>query len=267
MGKKNLSGLCNVSIELTSRCNKNCWMCGRRKVDREYPEIALKYGDMDFELVRKIANELPEGIVVQFHNNGEPLLYPRFGEAISLFENQIRCVDTNAKLIVDKADEIIEKLDTVTISVFENDNEQDEQYELVKKFLRIKGNRKPSVIYRCLGGVETKRWKALKGIVATRILHNPLGSFKYSKNPTIPEIGICLEILNHLAIDRFGKVSICVRFDPRRLGVIGDAAIQQLSDIWDCRKREEWIKFHVEGNRNKVPLCASCEFWGVPTGA
>lgn len=41
-----LNGLGTINIELTSRCNKNCWMCGRRKVDREYPELALNYGDM-----------------------------------------------------------------------------------------------------------------------------------------------------------------------------------------------------------------------------
>ena len=64
------NGLSTVNIELTSRCNKSCWMCGRRKIDREYPEIAMDYGDMDFSLVKKIAKQLPEGIVVQFHNNG-----------------------------------------------------------------------------------------------------------------------------------------------------------------------------------------------------
>ena len=63
--KKGFNGLTTVNVELTSRCNKNCWMCGRRKIDREYPEIALKYGDMDFELVKKIAKQLPAGIVVQ----------------------------------------------------------------------------------------------------------------------------------------------------------------------------------------------------------
>jgi len=73
----------------------------------------------------------------------------------------------------------------------------------------------------------------LEGIIATRILHNPLGSFKYTKNPPVPEIGICLEILNHMAINRFGKVSICVRFDPKGLGIIGDAAVDPLLDIWN----------------------------------
>ena len=263
---KFFNGLYSVHLELTSRCNKNCWMCGRRKIDREYPEIAMNYGDMDFELVKTIAEQLPEGIVVQFHNNGEPLLYPRFGEAVRLFERQIKCVDTNAKLIVEKADEIIDNLDTITISVIENDSEGDEQYELVRKFLEIKGSRKPNVIYRCLGNVDLERWKKLKGIIATRILHHPLGSFKYQKNPTVPEIGICLEILNHMAISRIGEVSIFVRFDPKRLGVIGDATKTPLVDIWHSEKRKEWIRLHVEGRRDKIPLCSYCDFWGVPTG-
>lgn len=261
------NGLYCVHLELTSRCNKNCWMCGRRKMDREYPKVVANYGDMDFKLVKKIAEQLPNGIVVQFHNNGEPLLYPKFGEAVRLFKRQIKCVDTNAKLIVEKADEIIENLDTITISVVEKDLEEDEQYELVKRFLKIKGEKKPTVIYRCLGNVDTKRWKKLDGgVVATRILHHPFGSFKYTKRPTVPEIGICLEILNHMAINRFGKVSICVRFDPKGLGVIGDANLKPLVNIWHALRRKEWIKYHIAGKRDKVSLCSHCDFWGVPTG-
>lgn len=261
-----LNGLYCIHLELTSRCNKKCWMCGRRKIDREYPEIAMNYGDMDFELIKKIAEQLAEGIVVQFHNNGEPLLYPRFGEAVRLFKNQIRCVDTNAKLIAEKADEIIDNLDTLTVSVIENDPEGDEQYGLVRKFLDIKKNRKPLMIYRCLGDVDIERWKKLDGIIATRVLHHPLGSFKYKKTPTVPEIGICLEILNHMAINRFGKASVCVRFDPLGLGVIGDANTTSLVDIWHSSKRKEWLKYHIDGRRDKIPLCSYCHFWGVPTG-
>ena len=260
------NGLYCAHLELTSRCNKNCWMCGRRKIDKEYSDIAMNYGDMDFGLVKKIAEQLPEGIVVQFHNNGEPLLYPRFGEAVSLFENQIRCVNTNAKLIVDKADEIIDNLDTITISVIENDSEGDEQYELVKKFIEIRGDRKPHIVYRCLGNVDIERWEKLDGIIITRILHNPLGSFEYKKNPTVPEIGICIEILNHMAVDRFGKVSICVRCDAKRLGIIGDITIDSLLDIWNGQKRKEWVQYHIQGRREKIPLCSYCDFWGVPTG-
>jgi MoaA/NifB/PqqE/SkfB family radical SAM enzyme len=264
--RKQLNGLYCVHLELTSRCNKDCWMCGRRKIDREYPEIAMQYGDMDFELVKKIARQIPAGIVVQFHNNGEPLLYPRFGEAVRLFKDQIKCVNTNAKLIVAKADEIIDNLDTLTISVIENDPEADAQYERVQEFLAIKGSRKPHMIYRCLGDVDTERWEKLEGTLATRILHNPLGSFQYQKKATVPEIGICLEILSHMAINRHGRVSICVRFDPKGLGVLGDANETGLSEIWNGELRQAWVRQHVAGRRDKIPLCSFCEFWGVPTG-
>lgn len=263
---KYFNGLTTVNIELTSRCNKNCWMCGRRKIDREYSEIAMKYGDMDFELVKSIAGQLPEGIVVQLHDNGEPLLYPRFKEAIRLFNRQIRCMDTNGKLIVEKADEIIDNLDTLTISTFEADEEAEEQYELIKKFLKIKGDRKPNVIIRCLGEMDVDIYKKFGCIIATRVLHSPMGSFKYKKNPTIPEIGICLDLLSHMVIRRDGRVSICVRFDPKEVGIIGDCTKTPLLDIWNSPQRKEWIKRHIGGKRKEVLLCSTCEFWGVPTG-
>jgi radical SAM protein with 4Fe4S-binding SPASM domain len=241
-------------------------MCGRRKIEREHPELALDYGDMEFDLVKKIAEQLPEGIIIQFHNNGEPLLYPKFGEAVRLFKNQIKCVDTNAKLLVEKANEIIGNLDTLTISVIENDSEADQQHELVRKFLDIKKGRKPLMVYRCLGKVDIERWQKLNGIIATRVLHNPLGSFEYRESPTVPEIGMCVEILNHMAISRVGKVSICVRFDPKNLGIIGDANHNDLVDIWNSSKRKEWIRYHLDGRRDAIPLCSSCHYWGVPTG-
>ena len=132
---KNFNGLLVCNIELTSRCQKSCWMCGRRKLEKKYPELC-DWGDMDFSLVQNIAGQLPSNIIIQFHNNGESLLYPKFGKAIKLFPSQIKCLDTNGKLLLEKADEIIDNLDTLTISVIENDLEGDEQYDIVKNFLK-----------------------------------------------------------------------------------------------------------------------------------
>jgi radical SAM protein with 4Fe4S-binding SPASM domain len=235
-------------------------------VERDYPELAMQYSDMDFSLLESIAKQLPAGVVVQLHNNGEPLLYSRFKKAVRLFNHQIRCMDTNGKLIVEKADDIIGNLDTLTISTFENDLESDEQYDLIKKFLKIKGHKKPNVVIRCLGDIDSERYKKLNCIVATRILHSPMGSFKYRKNPTVPEIGICLDLLGHMVIRSDGKVSICVRFDPKGIGIIGDCVKTPLLDIWNSLQRKEWIQKHIEGKRKEVPLCNTCEFWGVPTG-
>lgn len=258
-------GLSVVNVELTNRCNKNCWMCGRRKVEQDYPELALNYGDMDFELVERIARQLPPNIVVQLHNNGEGLLYSRFGEAAGLFKNQIRNIVTNGKLLLEKSDEIIDNLDTMAISVFENDSEAEEQYEIIKEFLSIKGTRKPYTSVRLNGDVDAARYRDLGLMCIKRVLHSPLGSFNYKKDPTIPEIAICLDFLNHMAINREGKVSICVRFDPKGLGIIGDANIQNLEDIWNSAKRMQWLELHKQGKRQDIPLCSYCHFWGIPT--
>jgi radical SAM protein with 4Fe4S-binding SPASM domain len=263
----NFQGLTTVNVELTNKCNKKCWMCGRRKVEKDYPELTLEYGDMNFELVEEIAKQMPERIIVQLHNNGEPLLYPKFGSAVKLFKNQITNIVTNGKLLLEKSNEIIGNLDTLAISVFENDKEGDEQFEIIKQFLKLKGKKKPHVILRLNGDVDEEKYKQFNVPLAKRVLHNPMGSFGYKKkSPTIPECGICLDFLNHLAINIKGEVSICVRFDPERLGVIGDLNKNTLEEIWNGKKRLSWLKYHKEGNREKIQLCKKCEFWGVPTG-
>jgi hypothetical protein len=68
-----------------------------------------------------------------------------------------------------------------------------------------------------------------------------------------------------MAISRLGKVSICVRFDPKNLGIIGDANHNDLLAIWNSSKRKEWIRYHLDGRRDEIPLCSLCHYWGIPT--
>lgn len=265
-----------INVELTSRCNKNCWMCGRRKWERDHPGIDFQAGDMDLELVGTIASQLPQGIIVQLHNNGESTLYPQLGEAIDLFHRQITNFDTNGKLLLERADEIIGRLDTLTISVIENDPEGDAQYDTVTRFLQYKKDTKPFVVYRLLGDVgylnglhqkeRKERWYRLPGLVATRILHSPAGSFDYTKKVTIPEHGICLDLLCHVAIDRWGNVYPCVRYDPTRINLLGNIRFLTLEQILNGEKRLNLIREHIKGNRDCSALCSKCSFYGVPTG-
>jgi len=45
------------------------------------------------------------------------------------------------------------------------------------------------------------------------------------------------------------KVSICVRFDPKRLGIIGDAASEALLDIWNGSTRKAWVAASCAGKK------------------
>ena len=265
MTNKELSGLSTINIELTSRCNKNCWMCGRRKVDRDYPHLALVYGDMDFSLLETIAQQIPERIVVQLHRDGEALLYPRLGDALRLFPNNIRNIVSNGKLLMEKADEIINNIETLSISIFENDTDAKEQIEIIGRFLSMKGERKPYVTLRLIGAVDDAPYLKFNQRIVRRVLHAPMGSFNYVKRtPTIPEIGICWDYLQHPCINYKGDFSICVRFDPERIGVLGNIKNETLNDMWYGKKRAEWTSLHVRGRRDEVPLCKQCEYWGVP---
>ena len=285
-----------INIELTNICSKSCWMCGRRKLEKDYPDIANFTKHMPLELVYKILDQVPNGIIVQFHNSGDPLCYNYLKKALTYRKDIIRCFNTNGKLLIEKANEIIDNMETLTISVIENDSEGDKQYEIVKEFLKIKGDRKPFMIYRLLGDVgkldslkahkeleqyssftkladvlvqrqeKIDRWYKLSGIIATRILHSPEGSFNYTKKVTIPETGICQDLLLHIVINVEGKVSICVRFDPKGYGIIGDINKETLFDIWNSEKRKYYIQEHLKGNRNCNELCKICHFYGIPKG-
>ena len=262
-----LGGLTNVNVELTSRCNKSCHMCGRRERERLNPEVLQSYGDMDFSKVEEIAAQLPPGIVVQLHNNGESMLYPRFGEAVSLFSNQITNVVTNGRHLLRKFDEIVGRLSTMAVSIVEDDPEGEEQYEILAEFLDLKGGRSPHTIARLNGDVHAGPYEDLGLPIARRLLHAPGGSYDYSAPPTVPEIGVCLDFLGHLSIDRYGRVSQCVRYDPDGLGVIGYLGIgMTLDEIWNSEERMSRMRCHLEGRRADVPLCSGCHFWGVPTG-
>lgn len=261
-----MNGLTTVNIELTSRCSKSCWMCGRRKLEKEHPNLA-EWGDMPWGIVEKLAKQIPPNIVIQFHYSGDPLLYPNLKHALKLFKNNIRCFNTNGKLLIKKAKDIIGNMETLTISVIERDPEANEQFEIVKKFLEIKGSNPPYMIYRLLGRVDnSERWYELPGIVATRVLHHPMGSYQYTQKTTIPEIGCCLDLLNHLVIDRFGDVYPCARFNPSKFNLLGNIKKDTLENLWNSPKRKRLIEEHIKQNRSYSPLCNTCEFWGVPMG-
>jgi len=261
-----LNGLANINIELTSFCNKDCWICGRRERDREFG--VQEYRDMPFGLLVRIAQQVPDGICVQLHNNGEPLLYRRFGDAVDLFKNQVTSIVTNGKCLVDKADEIIGKLDCLAVSVFQDDKESELQYEVLKRFLQMKGEEKPYVVARLIGNVNSKAYKQLGLRIVRRALHLPKGSLGYKRDPVIPETGFCWDIFTRLAIDTHGDVSVCVRFDPNRELVLGNLKEKTLDEMWNGKKRLGMLEKHITGRRSELNYCGSmCEYWGVPTSS
>jgi len=249
-------------------------MCGRTPLRQAG---TLREGDMAIELVHSIATQIPKRTVVQFHWNGEPTMHPQLGTALSFYRHCITGMDTNGKLLMKRAHEIIGNIDTLTLSVIQDDPEGEEQWDIINQFLILKGDLRPEMVYRLLGNVDPEPWKKLPGRIATRILHAPEMSRDYEKPVTIPEMGICLDMLHTVAIDFQGNVHHCVRFDPQGLGRIGEltgprkASLEEIVESivqrpWHIHPRQAYIDRHIAGQRHMVPLCAGCDFYGVPTG-
>jgi len=266
-----LNGLHKIHIELSSKCNKNCWMCGRRKREKMYGN--QNYGFMEWKTLVKIPSQVPPNTLIAFHNNGEGLMYPQFGKAVSLFKHCITYLVTNGLLLLEKSDEIISNLNIISISIIENEDPsiKEDQLQIIHDFLKLKGDKPPMTTLRFVGKVDetpyVERLGSLMPKIVRRTLHIPDGSRKYRVSPTLPEHGVCNDLLQTLAIDRFGNVSVCVRFDVDGDLIIGNINYQSLDDIWNSQKRQWIINKHVTNKRHEVPYCGDkCEYYGVPTG-
>lgn len=261
-----LEGLGRVNIELNSTCAKKCFMCPHSDAANDN-----LWGNMDFTLVQKAAAELPKNITVIFHHDGEPLEYASFKDAIMLFKNQIRTMNTNGRLLLARADDIIGNMDTVAISTFEGDPEGDEQYEIVKKFIGYKNahtTRQPQVIIRHLGRMKPERqkqWEQLGLPITMRAFRGKGVTHDYHARSLLLDIGICLDFLTKCLIDHNGMVHICTLFTMDSAGIIGDFRKNTLDEIWNGELRMKWLEYHRLGLRNKIPRCSVCDYHGVPS--
>jgi len=264
-----LNGLSQINIELTSRCDKRnlCQFCGHQD-DEINPN---KKGRMLFMLLVRIADQLPDGIVLQMHRDGEPTAYDFLGEALFyLHPRFIVSILTHGENLIQKADEIINHCTSLTVSAFNGDPDMEWQIENIKNFLELKGDRPPMVNIKIVGFMppERERIYASLGIpIIRRLLHVPDGNYRYvRRHPTVPEHGICLDFLHHPSIDWKGRLFICNRLDPSDAGLLGDLNESTLDELWNSPKRMEMLRAHMAGRRDLAnPLCARCIYFGVPS--
>lgn len=241
-------------------------MCGRRKLERDHPELC-DWGDMDNATLQKCFEQIPNHSIVQLHNNGEPLLYLLLEMAIERFKAKgcFVSLNTNGKLLMDRLGAILD-LDMLVVSVIENDPEAGEQLEILEQFDSYPC-KTPPLVLRFLGDVDQSRYAEIPHTAVTRTLHRPEGSRGYRKQCPRPEIGVCLDLLTHLAIDRWGNVSMCVRFDPYGDLMLGNINHDtKLEEMIHGEKRKRYIEAHRQGKRQDLPGCQLCEYWGCPNG-
>lgn len=96
-----------LMVELTNRCNMNCWFCPHSKMKREQ-------GDMSMETVKKVIEKSHSHVVL--HNLGESLLHPHFFEIAALFNEAGKHTTINVNSVA-LNETLVEKLLSSDISV------------------------------------------------------------------------------------------------------------------------------------------------------
>jgi organic radical activating enzyme len=240
-----------LNIELTNRCNKSCSFC-------QFAEERAKneLGDMDLQTAEFILEQF-EGQIIQFHRDGEPLLYKHLRKLGALTKDFTTNIVTNGLLLWERRNDI-DKFDTFCVSVTEDD---EKQFEVVKKFVDWLPLGQKRVLIKFLGDYYNDEYRKLKLRTTSRVIHGE----NYSNNASIiPELNVCLDFLMKPAIDWQGNLRICNRFDPQGLGIIDNVRYRSLFSMWNGAKRQRWLQDHLEGRRDRVPLCEDCDYWGIP---
>ena len=267
-----LHGLSQINLELTSRCDKHtlCAFCGHQD-PAVFP--TLKFGDMTDTLLNRLSTDLSglgRSLVVQFHRDGDPLASPHLRAALSYFSFHIRSIVTHGERLAERANELIDNCESVCVSIFRGDPDRDLQLTALRGFLDAKGDRLPRVFVKVVGDMsddELRPYTDLSLPVLRRAIHSPMGNAKYAHRvPTMPEHGLCLDLLHHPSIAWDGRVYLCNRLDTKDAGLIGNLNEESLDAIWNGKLRADYIQKHLEGRRAEVPPCKDCRYYGVPTG-
>jgi radical SAM protein with 4Fe4S-binding SPASM domain len=228
----------------------------------------IQYGDMDYALLERIREQLRPGILISFHRDGEPTVYPRLREALELFSGFTTSLVTHGGNLAKCSDVLIGQCTTVTISIFRGDADGVHQLASITEFLKEKGDRPPQVQLKIVGDMsqeELAPYEALGCRIIRRLIHVPISNSKYAhRHPTIPEAGICLDALHRPTIDWRGDFYLCNRLDPARHGYLGSVVTDSLDTLWNGPTRRAMLDAHKAGRRDLAnPLCKTCEFWGV----
>jgi hypothetical protein len=263
-----LSGLAQLNLEVCSVCDKPhaCRFCGHQDPDIN----PITYGHMDFALVESIRSQLDPGVVISFHRDGDPCAYPRLREALECFSEFTTSVVTHGVSLARRAEALISRCSTLTVSVFRGDPDRDLQLDSLRAFLQEKGARAPQVQIKIVGDLseeEVKPYEELGVRIIRRLIHIPIGNSKYAhRQPTIPEVGICLDALHRPTIDWRGDMFLCNRLDPKRDLYLGSVTQCSLDELWNSERRLSMLAAHQRGRRDLAnPLCATCLHWGTPS--
>lgn len=283
-----------INIDPSDVCNFQCKFCptGDRGLMKRTP--GRNHGPMDFDLYRKIIDDAcgfdKKVKVVRLYKDGEPLLNPRFADMVR-YAKQSGCCDrvdttTNASLLTRELSEaIIEAgLDRINISIEGVSARQYKDFSgcavdfdnlagQIRYFYEHKTS--TEMIVKVNGDILTEEQKQYfldtfgditDGIFIESIM-DCWPTFEQTKvavneergiyGGTIHEVMVCPYVFYSFAVNSDGTVSPCF-LDWHRKLVVGDVRTENLVELWNGEKMDEYRTLFLRGARKSHPICGSC---------
>lgn len=246
--KKLLADKPVFGLEITTKCNKNCYMCPRQNFKR-------KNQLMTWETFNKLCEWLPKECDIFFAGYGEPLLHPdcvKFVNRFALRENETSVMTNGRLLSKDKINELFDNgLDRLQISIVLKDG-----IEQILHFTKMVDSALSSkvefnVLYEETMNTNHEIVQSIvdKGfIVRYKLIHNR-GNELYEvdwKN----EILTCGSFFILGNIDTNGNLNICSQ-DIN--GIYDFGNINTMSFVEYMEYKKNFI-----GNKTIIPICEHC---------
>ncbi|HEC66232.1 MAG TPA: radical SAM protein [bacterium] len=266
-----------IHIEITNKCNLNCIFC---PIESVLKNRAQALSDIEIiDLIEQAAEMKVD--YIDFVNYGETLLHPKWFEFTKLAnklmgagkvgmvtnstimseELMSQFVTSNFALFMFSVDGFSKKcLESIRIGanrdqIYANVNYYlnyltehgirghtpvvamtvcDKNVEEVSSFLAYWGRRRVTPkVYRCTGRGGERPF-------------------------TAPNANPCTVILDGIWVLSDGRCTVCCE-DPLGRSIVGDIRQNRLQDIWNNERFWNFRKAHLEGRKQDIPLCLSCQ--------
>lgn len=266
-----------IDIELSSICNLKCPMCYTRT--KEYIKN-IKTGHIDFELYKKIINEIAGKVfVLRLSWRGESTLYPHFFDAVKYAKTkgikEISLLTNGSTLTLNFFKEMVKSgVDWLSISI----DGTGEIYnkirsplmfdETLQKIKDISNYKKINGIIKPVIKIQTL-WPAIKenpneyfnifDPIVDLISYNPLIDYLGRDKDIIYEDNfICPQIYQRIYIASNGDVMVCNN-DEYGKEVVGNVQKQTIGEIWNGKKIKKIRQQHNKKDGfKKMEMCRKC---------
>ncbi len=283
-----------IFVDPADTCNFKCKFCPTGDRDLMEKTPGRNFGIMDFNLYKKIINDICEFEepvkVLRLYKDGEPLLNPHFADMVKYAKDKgcAQKIDTttNASLLNPKKNlEIIDAgLDRINISIEGINKEHYESFSMVpinfKKMVdnihHFYKNKGECEVYIKINGdissaEEHNKFYEIFGNIADKIFIEHIApcwpEFEFKKvevnrkfnlfGEKIKEVMVCPYVFYSIAVNSDGTASLCFLDWSRKL-IIGDIKKNTIREIWNGRKLFKHREMFLMKKRKDHPICGKC---------